>query len=71
MSEKFITVYTNILIPPVDIVKSVFESEGIMCNVKGHDETRPQLSFGTGIELQVREEDVKKAKKIISELDIK
>ena len=71
MGCKFVTIYTNMVIPPIDRAKSVLESEDILCNVKGYDMTRPQLSFGTTIELQVPEKDKEKAEKIIKALGIK
>jgi len=65
VSEKFVTVYTNLALPPVDMVRTTLESEGILCNIKGYDSTRPYLSFGMGIELQVPEKDKIRAEKII------
>jgi len=67
VSEKFVTVYTNLILPPVDMVRTTLESEGILCNMKGYDSTRPYLSFGMGIELQVPEKDKIRAEKIIEE----
>jgi hypothetical protein len=69
MSEKFVTVYTNVKISPVDMVKSALESESILCNIKGYD------SSGEGdslfIEIQVPEKDKKKAEDIIRARNIK
>ena len=65
---KFITVYTDIHITPVDMIKSALESRGIICLIKGYDRTRPNLSFGTGIELQVQKKDRNKAKEIIKKI---
>ena len=70
MSEKFVTIYRNVNLPPVDMVRTTLESEGILCNVKGYDATRPYLSFGIGIELQVPEDDKKRAEEIMKELNI-
>ena len=67
MSEEFVTIRTGVLIVPVDIVKSALESEGILCVIKGYDASRPNLSFGMGIELQVPEKDKFRAEKIIKE----
>ena len=69
--KTFVTVYKNIVLPPVEMVKSALENEDILCNMKGYDETRPGLSFGVGIELQVPEKDRAKAEKIIKELNVK
>ena len=71
MSEKFVTIRTGVLIVPVDMVKAALESEGILCVIKGYDVSRPNLSFGMGIELQVPEQDKAKAKEIIKELSKK
>jgi len=71
MTEQFVTIYTNLIIIPIDMVKSALESDNILCNVKGYDVTRPQLSFGIGIELQVQEKDRAKAEEIVKELNIK
>jgi len=65
VSERFITVYTNIQMPQVEMVKAVLEDNGILCNIKGYDETRPHLSYGMGIHLQVPERDKREAEKII------
>jgi len=67
VSEKFVTVYTSINMPQLEMVKAVLEDTGILCNVKGYDQTRPYLSYGTGIQLQVPEEDKAKAGKIIKD----
>jgi len=67
VSERFVTVFTNVSLPPVDMVKSVLESEGIICNIKGYDSSRPYLSYGMGIQLQVPEKDKEKAEQIIKE----
>ena len=69
-NEEFVTVYTNLLIPPVDMVRSALESEGILCLIKGYDESRPSLSFQTSIEVQVPEKDKAKAEQIIKDLGI-
>ena len=67
MSEDFITVFRDINLPPVDMVRAALESEGILCNVKGYDSTRPYLSFMTSIELQVPSADKERAEDIIKE----
>ncbi|MDO8536316.1 MAG: DUF2007 domain-containing protein [Candidatus Omnitrophota bacterium] len=69
--QNFVTIYKNIVLPPVEMVKSALENENILCNIKGYDDTRPGLSFGVGIELQVPEEDRARAEKILEGLDIK
>jgi len=74
MSDGFVTVYTHLTIASVDLVKSVLESENILCNVKGYDSSGETTAFGMGrtvIELQVPEKDKKKAEGIIKSLDIK
>ena len=70
MSKEWVTVYTHILIAPVDVARATLEAENIICLLKGYDMTRPQLSFGTGIQLQVQEKDRIKAEAIIKGLDI-
>ncbi len=69
MSKRFITVYRGSLLPQVEIVKSALESEGIVCMIKGAVSFRPDISYATGIELQVQEEDKERAEKIIKESD--
>jgi len=68
---NFVTIYKNIYLPPVEMAKSALENENILCNIKGYDGTRPGLSFGVGIELQVPEKDRSRAEKIIKDLNIK
>jgi len=70
MTEKFITIYTNVDLPPVEMLKSVLEDHGIKCLLKGYDTMRPGLSYGTGIELQILEKDKEKAEEIIKEAKI-
>ena len=67
---KLVTVYSNINLPPVDMARAILEEQGITCLVKGHDSMRPYLSYVTGIELQVREEDKEKALALIKEANI-
>ena len=69
--QIFVTVYKDVFSPNVEIIKSALESESILCNIKGYDGSRPGLSFGVGIELQVPKEDMARAEKIIKELKIK
>jgi hypothetical protein len=73
MNDKFVTVYSNLFIASVDLVKSVLEGENILCNVKGYDSSGETTAFGQGrtvIELQVPEKDRKKAEDIIKSLKI-
>ncbi len=67
MSEKLITIYEDINLPPVEIVKAILEDQGIKCLIKGYDTMRPYLSYGTGIELQIQEKDKEKAERLIKE----
>lgn len=69
MNQKFVTIHTGVLIVPIDMVRAALESEGILCDIKGYDTSRPNLSFGMGIELKVPEKDREKAKEIIKELN--
>ena len=73
MSDKFVTVYSNLMIASIDLVKSVLESENILCNVKGY-ESSGETVFGNAsiiIELQVPMKDKKRAENIIKAFDIK
>ena len=70
MAGKLVTVYSNIHVPPVDMLKSILEEQGIICLVKGYDTLRPYLSYATGIQLQVREEDREEALTLIKETNI-
>ena len=51
MTGKFITIYSNLNLAPVELIKAILEENGINCLLKGYDTMRPYLSFGTGIEL--------------------
>jgi hypothetical protein len=73
LSDKFVTVYSNLFIASIDLVKPVLESENILCNVKGYDSSGEHV-FGNAsviIELQVPERDRKRAEEIIKALNIK
>ena len=70
MSEKLITIYKDINLPPVEIVKAILEDHGIKCLIKGYDTMRPYLSYGIGIDLQIQEKDKEKAQQLIKETKI-
>ncbi len=70
MAGKFIAIYTNLNLAPVELIKSILEDHGINCIIKGYDSMRPYLSFGTGIELIISQEDQEKAKELIKETNI-
>ena len=70
MEEKLITIYSDINLAPVEIMKALLEDHGINCVIKGADTMRPHISFGIGIELQIQEKDKEKAEKIIKEAKI-
>ena len=70
MTGKFITIYSNLNLAPVEMIKAILEENGINCLLKGYDTMRPYLSFGTGIELVIREEDKERAETLIKEADI-
>jgi hypothetical protein len=69
--QSFVTVYRDVFMPNVDVIKSALESESILCNIKGYDINRPGLSFGVGIELQVPEKDRARAEEIIKKRKVK
>lgn len=70
MTEKLVTIYSNVNLPPVEIVKSILEDHGINCIIKGYDTMRPYLSYGIGIELKIQEKDKEAAEKLIKESKI-
>ena len=68
MREQFVRVFSHLQIYPIELAKSVLEDSGILTMVKGYDETRPHLSYGTSIELQVPESEKEKAEELIKEI---
>ena len=70
MSEKLITIYSNLNRAPVEMVKAILEDHGIPCVMKGADTMRPHLSMGTGVDLQINEKDKDKAERLITEANI-
>ena len=69
MNDKLVTVYMDLNIIPVEIVKSVLEDNGIRCIIYGDDSLRASLAMGKGIELKVQAEDAEKAKILIKEAE--
>lgn len=67
---KFITIYTNLNLAPVEMIKSILEDQGINTLIKGYDSMRPYLSYGTGIELVISADDQVKAQALIKEANI-
>lgn len=52
-----------------ELAKGLLEANDINANVRSDDAggTRPSLAFASGVELQVLEKDVQKAKELIKE----
>ncbi|MEE8359598.1 MAG: DUF2007 domain-containing protein [Candidatus Omnitrophota bacterium] len=69
--EKLVTVYTALLIPQAELVKSVLEDNGISCLIQGAATFRQDINFGMGIQLKVYKDDEEKARKIIKDHNIK
>jgi len=72
--EKFVTVYSSILLLSIEIVKGALESEDILCNLKGYNSAKAAIDYVdgiTGMEIQVPEKDKVKARGIIKELGVK
>ncbi|MFC1590669.1 putative signal transducing protein [Candidatus Omnitrophota bacterium] len=70
MSDKLVTVYMNLNAAPVEAMKQMLEDHGINCIIKGADSARPYLTYITGVELQVMENDKESAERLIKGADI-
>lgn len=69
MGDKFITIYTNLNLAPVEMLKSILEDNDINSLIKGYDSMRPYLSYATGIELVISQDDQAKAQALIKEMN--
>jgi len=48
-SQKFVTIYTHMDESYIELVKTILESEGIECFIKGVDSMRATISDGIGL----------------------
>jgi len=72
--QNLVTVYTHLNESQIALVRTVLESEGIECFIKGVDRMRASIGFGLGgigTGLQVSEKDRARAEEIIKEHNIK
>lgn len=65
---KWQTIKTFSNRPEAELAKGFLEAHGITANVRSDDAGgRPNLAFTSGVDLQVLQDDVQKAKELIKE----
>ena len=66
-NEKFVPVLTHTSVHDVAVIRGRLEAEGITCFVKDEFSTQIQPFLINGVQLQVRESDLKQAIEILKE----
>ncbi len=68
MSKKFVLL-GNYSIREADIVKAILEEAGILCYLLGEEKLNTGVGIGSagGVEIQVPEEDLERAKQLLDE----